>query len=127
MKPAEEVARQLTDLYALLLQKTFLRRAESWRKCFTEYGRDEWNGEWIGVYVLWENEDDFQNARKPVYVGEGVIGDRLWVSFQERPSWRLAQLLTHDLISGNGLDHQRMRRLFEQFLFVTLEPIENVK
>jgi hypothetical protein len=128
MTTAQEVACKLLELQNLLLRKKCLvcKSAEPWRNCLTEYGPEEWDGNWIGVYVLWENEDDFCRQRPPVYVGEGIIGTRIWESHQVRKNWQYAQVLIHDLISGGTPEQMRWRKLLERFLIVTLDPRDNI-
>jgi hypothetical protein len=128
MKDANQVADSLKKLQGQLLEKTYLAfdPDKPFATCSPEYGPDEWEGNWIGVYVLWEKEDDYVRQRSPVYVGEGIIGKRIWDSHQTRKNWRHAQILTHELISGGTLQQTRWRKLLERFLIVTLEPLDNV-
>jgi hypothetical protein len=122
----ESTAAQLIELQKLLLARPMLRRAENWSDCFLEDSPDNWCGDWTGVYVLWKSQDDFAKGGRPVYVGEGILGSRIWDSFQNRKKWHYAQVLNHPLISGNSQECLRWRLALERFLILTLDPEENV-
>ncbi len=119
------VSEQQRVLFELLIKQPKLRRGGEWKGTWDGWNDDTWRGDCCGVYVLWRNEDDLEQGRRPVYVGEGISGTRIWDSFQRRAEWQFAQILYHDKLTAadDGLD---WRRLLERFSIIVLDPEENV-
>lgn len=126
MKDSGDVAKQVEELAALVLASPYLKRAEAWSDCFVGATPDQWDGNWIGVYILWKSDREYTEGKPPVYVGEGILGTRVWESFQKRKDWQFAQVLTHDLIGSESKECRWWRKLLERFLIVMLEPKDNI-
>ena len=126
MKPHEQTLAKLSDLFDLLLNKRLLPKGSEWKDEWPGWDRGKtWHPEKPGVYILWETEIGLQGGRPPIYVGEGLLGPRIWESFKKRPGWNYAQLLTHDLISGDSLESQFWRKALERLCILILEPVQN--
>lgn len=72
-----------------------------------------------GVYILWEDEPDI--IEKPLYIGEGIIGNRIWNHYHNKPSWKYLQY-----ISTDDLQNKNLRKLFERYCIVVYEPRNNI-
>jgi len=127
MMDEKEVAKNLTELYQRLLNQPLLRKGGEWKDDWPGWERGiTWHPDKAGVYILWESEDGVQSNSPPVYVGEGLIGRRIWESFQTRSDWQYAQILTDNLISGDSRGCRFLRKALERFCIVALDPHGNI-
>ena len=123
----EEVAKNLTELYQRLLNQPLLRKGSAWGDDWPGWERGvKWYPDKVGVYILWESEDGIKSNLPPVYVGEGLIGPRIWDSFHTRPDWQYAQILTDNLISCDSRECRFLRKALERFCIVALDPHDNI-
>ncbi|MFC1580080.1 hypothetical protein ACFL4N_04140 [Thermodesulfobacteriota bacterium] len=127
MKPVADTITILEKLYEKTLSQTCLKKGDKWEGNWDDWeiGKD-WLPDHFGVYVLWETSGCHKEGKRPVYVGEGILGLRINESFNRRQGWHYAQMLVDERISGNSRECQFWRKLLERFLIVVLEPIENV-
>ena len=120
MRNPENIVRRLTELFQRLLKEPMLKKGGDWK--------DEWLG-WDldrkGVYILWRRDDDINKNIPAVYVGEGILGPRIWDSFYNR-DWQYAQMFTDDVISGDSKECRFWRRALERFCILVFEPEDNI-
>ena len=118
------VSDQLTNLFERLIGQPKMRRGSDWKDKWDGWDGDKWQSSCCGVYVLWRNEDDLEKGNRPLYIGEGISGTRIWESFQRRADWHFAQILYDDKLTSvaEGMD---WRRLLERFAIVVLDPEQN--
>lgn len=127
MKPHEQTLEKLSVLFNLLLNNPLLQKGTEWKVDWPGWDRGKtWHPEKPGVYVLWESESGLQGGHTPIYVGEGLLGPRIWESYNKRLEWNYAQLLTHDLISGDSQESQFWRKALERLCILILEPVQNI-
>ena len=133
MRDMGAAADTLTRLSKQMLEQPMFGRPAKWSEPFIGQTPGSWDGNWLGVYVLWGNQDDLKNGIPPVYIGEGGLGNRIWESFQRANlqvnprEWNYVQFLKHDQISGSDREHTRWRLALEHFLIVLLEPEANLR
>jgi len=83
---------------------------------------EEWNHALTnknGVYILWDNKPC--ETERPLYIGEGVIGRRIWEHYYKKPSWNYLQY-----ISSDDLQTKELRKLFERYCIVIYDPKDNL-
>lgn len=125
IRKSEEVASKLTELYERLLKQPILPKEGKWKDDWREWEREVgWHPDSNGVYILWENDRGIANNKPPVYVGEGILGPRIWKSFYSR-EWSHAQMIVDELISGNSRECRFWRKALERFCIVALDPQDN--
>lgn len=127
MIEAKKIADELVELYHRLLAQPLLPKGESWADEWTDWELNvTWYPDKNGVYVLWPMKPTESYKTPPIYIGEGLLGTRIWESFNNRPDWYSAQMIVDDLISGNTREHKFWRKALERFSILALTPRDNV-
>ena len=63
-----------------------------------------------GVYSLWESNQDYQNGKNPIHIGEGILGNKIWSLYNEWSHWKYIQFL-----DDAELKSDNFRKLFERY------------
>ena len=120
------ITKKLTELFQRLMKQPMLPRGKDWKGNWPGWGHNvTWYPDGNGVYILWENDRGLAQDNLPIYVGEGLLGPRIWESFKIRPNWEFAQLITDDLISSESRECKFWRKALERFCILALDPSEN--
>lgn len=124
MRNPENIVRRLTELFQRLLKEPMLKKGEKWKDDLPGWGDLDRKG----VYLLWRRDDDINKNIPAVYVGEGLLGARIWESFYNKNrDWQYAQLFTDDVISGDSKECRFWRKALERFCILVFEPKDNIR
>ena len=123
---AGQVAETLLALHEKLMASPMLKKGAEWKDDWEGWDRGTtWQGEKLGIYLLWGSEGAPASGEAPVYVGEGQLGKRINDSFHGRTTWNYAQILVDDRISGTSKLCKWWRKALERFVILALMPEEN--
>ncbi len=122
----EEISKKLEELYQRLIRQRMLPKGKKWKGDWPGWKYNvTWYPDTNGVYILWQNDHGVAGSQPPIYVGEGILGPRIWESFQIRANWHFAQLIVDDLISGEPRECKFWRKVLERFCILALDPLDN--
>ena len=116
MKNNTEIFNKLEALFRKLINSEYIERN-------SENDFTKWEFQLTAdkaVYLLWESKSDFNENKRPVYIGEGILGQRIGRHYWEKRNWKYLQFIT-----DNDLKDLNLRKLFERYCIAILNPSEN--